>query len=308
MKQEEYETRFYENAIRQTGISNTLNSTTKAPTAYKPQKDNAQPKNPSGDGEKKESWIDKIASWWNKIFSPEEKQEPTKVVTINIVPPSPTPRITPSPSPKPTATPTPKPTANVDMISQLVEEERKRENPFFMKYSQNSGDRSDCSTQIYDFLEMKGNNNPLRGADKNTCEAYYKKFAKSSKSFIENGGVVLSSVPSDNKHGIPRIPDDWQAKTEFGDIVIWKDKAKIASNGYLVIKEGEDWHIGLCIGDQKMVDRGVWEENNPDGKEYGIFARGLETVKSSYTVVMIIKPSDAGRLSLDDIYYYLLDR
>ncbi|MEZ4627877.1 MAG: hypothetical protein R2912_07270 [Eubacteriales bacterium] len=56
-----------------------------------------------------------------------------------------------------------------------------------------------------------------------------------------------------------------------------------------------------------MVDRGIWEENNPNGKEYGIFARGLDTVKSSYDVIMIIKPGDEARLTLDDIYDYLLN-
>ena len=306
-KQKEYETRFYENAIRQTGISNTLNSTTKAPTAYKPQKDNAQPKNPSGDGEKKESWIDKIASWWNKIFSPEEKQEPTKVVTINIVPPSPTPRITPSPSPKPTATPTPKPTANVDMISQLVEDERKRENPFFMKYSQNSGDRSDCSTQIYDLYSMKGENNPLLGSQHETCQMYYELLHIPPKSFIESGGVIQSNVPRDVAKGAEPVPTDWQKKTEFGDMVIWKENPKYYSDKSLINKEGEHWHIGLCVGNGEMFDRGQWEENNPNGFEEGLFVRGLDTVKTSYVLMMIIKPGEEARLTINDLYSYLSD-
>jgi len=172
-------------------------------------------------------------------------------------------------------------------------------------YSQKGAVRSDCSTQVFDFYEIKGDKNPLRGAKNDSCKMYYLEFTNPPDSYTESGGKVLSSVPSDIKHGISPIPADWQAATEVGDLVIWKDKAEIASNGYLVMYEGDDWHVGLCTGDQQMVDRGIWEENNPNGKEYGIFARGLDTVKSSYDVIMIIKPGDEMRLTLDDIYKYL---
>ena len=191
------------------------------------------------------------------------------------------------------------------MISQYVADQRNRKNPFYMKYSQTAGDRSDCSTQIYDFYEIKGDKNILREAEHRTCESYYKEFTKPSDSFTERGGIVQSSVPSDIRHGIFPIPDNWQATTEAGDLVIWKDEAETESGGFLDMHEGDDWHVGLCTGDQQMVDRGIWEENNPNGKEYGVFVRGLDTVKSSYDIIMIIKPGEEDRLTLDDILNYL---
>ncbi|MEZ4627878.1 MAG: hypothetical protein R2912_07275 [Eubacteriales bacterium] len=56
---------------------------------------------------------------------------------------------------------------------------------------------------------------------------YYKEFTNPPDLFIEKEVIVQSSVPSDNRHEIPRIPDNWQETTEVGDIVIWKDKAEV---------------------------------------------------------------------------------
>ncbi|MDP3448078.1 MAG: hypothetical protein Q8S22_08495 [Eubacteriales bacterium] len=63
--------------------------------------------------------------------------------------------------------------------------------------------------------------------------------------------------------------------------------------------------VSIPTIDKQMIDRAQWEENNPNGKEYGVFARGLDTVKSSYDVIMIIKPGDEVILTRDDIFDYL---
>ena len=65
--------------------------------------------------------------------------------------------------------------------------------------------------------------------------------------------------------------------------------------------------VSIPTIDKQMIDRAQWEENNPNGKQRGLFARGLDTVKSSYDVIMIISPGDEARLTPDDVYNYLLD-
>ncbi|GEM_PF-6438199 len=328
--QEEYTPRYYGKAASGAGAAITPKNTLGAAVAIKPVNRDGQSGNSDGDQGKKDSrWKNLLSNWLTTQPFPMAAKNgaflntllqnigfnsgnggitPTSTplkVNIDLVTPTPSPKITPTPSPKQTPSPTPKPTANLDMISKFVTEQRNQKNPFFLLYSQKEKDRNDCSTQAYDFYEIKGDKNPLRGTEHKTCDSYYLKYTNPTDSFIESGGIVQSSVPSDNRHRIPPIPDNWQAETEVGDIVIWKDEAEYYPNGYLVRHDGDDWHVGICTGDQQMVDRGIWEENNPNGKQYGIFARGLDTVKSSYDVIMIIKPGDEVRLTLDDIYYYL---
>ena len=102
------------------------------------------------------------------------------------------------------------------------------------------------------------------------------------------------------------MPDNWQSTTQFGDMVIWMENPKYDSDKRLITKRDDAaWHIGLCSGNGQMIDRGQWEENNPNGYEEGLFVRGLDTIKSSYKLIMIIKPSDEARLTPDEIYEYL---
>jgi hypothetical protein len=225
---------------------------------------------------------------------------------IELVTPTPSPRITPTPSPKPTPTPTPKPTANLNMIKQFVADMRNQKNPFYLKYSQDSGDRSDCSTQVFDFYSMKGEKNPLLGVQHETCKSYYEKLHIPPESFIESGGTVWSTVPRDIAKGDTKVPDNWQSTTQFGDMVIWMKDPKYDSGKRLIIESYDDLHIGLCLGNEQMLDRAQWEENNPNGYEEGLFARGLDTINSSYELILIFKPGDEARLTPDDIYNYLL--
>lgn len=259
------------------------------------------------DGGEKSLW-EKFVSFFESIFSPEETPEPAsstpQVVTMVTVPPTASPKPTPTPSP----TSTPKPIANVDMIREVVNNSRDSENPFFLKYSQASNDRSDCSTQVFDFYALRGEKNPLQEADHKTCESYYKAFHNPENSIVKNGGSVLSTVKRDNVKGVPSVPENWQMTTQFGDMVIWLENPKYDNAGRLILNPSKDsWHIGLCIGSGQMIDRAQWEENNPNGKEKGLFVRGLDTMKSSYKLIMIIKPSEDSRLAPDEIYQYLLD-
>ncbi len=310
MKQEEYETRFYEKAAARTNNTSKPTNPIKTPTTYKPVESNTQPNDSDGDNGKKETWIDKLATLWDNVvdfFTP-EKSNP-EIVTIATVPPIKTPRITqpPSPTPKPTPTLMPKPTANVDMISQFVTEQRDQRNPYYLKYSQDSGDRSDCSTQVFDFYEMKGDKNPLLGAQHETCKSYYEKLHIPTESFIDSGGTVWSTVPRDIAKGDLKVPDNWQSTTQFGDMVIWMKDPEYDSGKRLVINSYDDLHIGLCLGNEQMLDRAQWKENNPNGYEEGLFVRGLDTIKSSYKLILIISPGDEARLTPDDIYNYLLE-
>lgn len=230
-------------------------------------------------------------------------------ITIGLVTPTPSPKITPTPSPKPTPTLTPRPTANLNMISQFVADKRNLKNPFYMKYSQLSGDRSDCSTQATDFYAIKGENSPFYGIAKDTCRSYYEVYRTLPSSFIESGGTVLSTVHRDNEKGVARVPANWQEKAEFGDIAIWMENPKYDKDGRLIVNRPDAaWHMAICTGDAEMIDRAQWKENNPNGFEEGLFVRGLDTLKSSYKLIMIISPSDEARLTPDDIYYYLLDQ
>jgi len=312
MRQEEYETRFYEKAAARTNNTSKPTNPIKTPTTYKPVESNTQPNDSDGDNGKKETWIDKLATLWDNVvdfFTP-EKSNP-EIVTIATVPPIKTPRITqpPSPTPKPTPTLMPKPTANVDMISQFVTEQRNQEDPFYLKYSQDSGDRSDCSTQATDFYATKGEKSPFYGIEQDTCLSYYDVFHKLPSSFIESGGTVWSSVPRDIKKGASRIQDNWQETAQFGDIAIWMEDPKYDKDGRLLKNSPEiPWHMAICTGNGEMIDRAQWEENNPNGFEQGLFYRGLDTIKDTYEVILIISPSDEARLTPDDIYYYLVDQ
>lgn len=305
--QEEYAPRYYGKATSGAGAAIAPKNTLGAAAAIKPVNRDGQSGNSNGDDGDKDTIWEKIAALWNKIFPRAEKQEPTHVETLTTVPPSITPRMTPTPSPKPTPTPTPKPTANLNMIKQFVADMRSQKNPFYLKYSQESGARSDCSTQVFDFYSLKGEKNPLLGAQHETCKSYYEKLHIPPETFIESGGTVWSTVPRDIAKGDTKVPDNWQSTTQFGDMVIWMKDPKYDSGKRLIIESYDDLHIGLCLGNEQMLDRAQWEENNPNGYEEGLFARGLDTINSSYEVILIIRPGDEARLTPDDIYNYLLE-
>ena len=304
--QEEYAPQSHAKAAAGAAAVIAPKNTLGAAAAIKPVNRDGQRDGSDGDGGDKDTIWEKLAKLWNKIFPGGEKQEPTQVETLTTVPPSITPRMTPTPSPKPTPTPTPKTTANLNMIKQFVADMRNQKNPFYLKYSQDSGDRSDCSTQVFDFYSMKGEKNPLLGAQHETCKSYYEKLHIPPESFIESGGTVWSTVPRDIAKGDTKVPDNWQSTTQFGDMVIWMKDPKYDSGKRLIIESYDDLHIALCLGNEQMLDRAQWEENNPNGYEEGLFARGLDTIKSSYELILIIKPGDEARLTPDDIYNYLL--
>ncbi len=93
MKQEEYETRFYEKAAARTNNTSKLTNPIKTPPIYKPVESNTQPNDSDGDNGRKETWIDKLATLWDNVvdfFTP-EKSTP-EIVTIATVPPKPTPK------------------------------------------------------------------------------------------------------------------------------------------------------------------------------------------------------------------------
>ena len=247
---------------------------------------------------------------------PEEPPEPAsstpQMFTMVTVPPTASPRPTPSPSHSPTPelarTPRPKPTANIDMIREVVDNGRHSDYSFFLEYSQAKNDRSDCSTQVFDFYTLKGESNPLREAEHKTCESYYLAFHEPENPIVKNGGSVFSNVKRDKAKGVPSVPEDWQSAVQFGDMVIWLENPKYDTAGRLILNSSKDnWHIALCAGSGQMIDRAQWEENNPNGREEGLFVRDLDTMKSSYKLIMIIKPSEGSRLTPDEIYYYLID-
>lgn len=90
-------------------------------------------------------------------------------------------------------------------------------------------------------------------------------------------------------------------------MVIWKESPEYDNAGRLLKYKDDKWHIGLCTGNGQMLDRGQWEENNPNGLEEGLFVRSLDTIKSTYKLIMIIRPGDEARLTPTDIYEYLLN-
>lgn len=283
------------------------------PAANKPVARGSQSsKSGEDDGEEKNFWekfksaLKNLANFLSPEKTPEPASSTPQVVTMVTVPPTASPKPTPTPTPSPT--PSPKPTVNVDMIREVVNNCRDSENSFFLKYSQTSNDRSDCSTQVFDFYSLKGEKNPLREAEHKTCESYYLTFRNPENTIVKNGGSVFSNVKRDNVKGVPSVPENWQSATQFGDMVIWLENPKYDSAGRLILNSSKDsWHIGLCIGSGQMIDRAQWEENNPNGKEEGLFVRRLDTMKSSYKLIMMIKPSEDSKLAPDEIYQYLLD-
>lgn len=338
--QEEYAPRYYGKAATGAGAAIAPKNTLGAAAAIKPVNRDGQSGDSEGDQGKKDSWWKNILSNWlttqpfpmaarigalaNTLLqnlisnvgngSATPTSTPSKY-NIDLVTPTPAPRMTPTPSPiptpspKPTPTPTPKPTANLDMIRQFVTEQRNQKNPFYLKYSQDSGVRSDCSTQATDFYAIKGEDSPFFGIAKDTCRSYYEVYRALPGSFIESGGTVQSTVHRDHEKGVARVPANWQETAEFGDIVIWMKDPKYDEDGRLILNRPDAaWHMAICTGDAEMIDRAQWEINNPNGFEEGLFVRGLDTLNSRYKLIMIISPNDEARLTPDDIYYYLVDQ
>lgn len=326
MQQEEYETRFYEKASARANSTSKPASPTKAPTAYKPL-ENTQPKDSGKGGGKIKEWVDNLVSLLSGgvvgraipekstpkpvASTPKPTVDAPDIVELATELPNwtPTPWLTPppTPTPKPTLGLTPEPSVDPEIIGKIVNEERTNNNPFFLKYSQTVGDRSDCSTQVFDFYSVKEEKNPLLGSEHETCQSYYEFLHIPPKSFTSNGGLVQSSVERDNAKGVPSIPENWQSTTQFGDMAIWVKNPKFDDAGRLIKNSSEDaWHIGLCIGNEQMIDRAQWKENNPNGYEEGLFVRELDTIYSNYKLVLIIKPGEEERLSYKDLYDYLL--
>jgi len=289
---------FDRNPVRRGGssIGNTPTPTPKPEATSKPEN-------------KSTGILGRLKTWFDKIFTSDNKtttSTPTvETMLLSTDKPTKMPRMTQPPTPTPTPMPTPKPTANVGMIGELVNNGRKNKDSYYLNYSQEKGNRDDCSTQVFEFYAIKGDKSPFLGIDKESCQKYYEVFHTPSNYFINSGGTIQTTVPRDIAKGVDPVPANWQETTQFGDMVIWKDKPTYDKDGRLIKHDGDAWHIGLCSGNGQMIDRGQWEEKNPNGYEEGLFVRGLDTIKSSYKLIMIIKPSDEARLTPDEIYEYL---
>lgn len=232
MKQEEYETRFYEKeAARVNNTSKPVNPT-KAPVAYKPLED-TQPKDTGKGGGTIKEWIDNLVSDIRGFFggsTPEKNtpkpvaSTPTPVAIVNI-PPTITPRMTPPP------TPTPKPTSGFTKRQILANEivanalEGAKEEVPYSSSGRYGAKGFDCSGFVIAMCEDIGSKLPFGEGIRKTC-----KYGM-SEDFRENlqYGREVYNYEKDNAI----------SELQAGDLVFYANPGNLKQDAHVAIATGE---------------------------------------------------------------------
>ena len=282
MKQEEYETRFYEKAAARVNSTSKPVNPTKTPTTYKPL-ENTQSKDSGKGGGTIKEWVDNLVSGIRGFFggsTPEKSipkpvaSTPTPFAIENNPSPKP-PKMTPPPTPTSKSIPTPKPTpSGRDRRAQDAVDNAMRYADANVKYTKKGTSKE-------------------KGFD---CSGLIKDVCAGSKLVFEQGyigknaqGMVTSFSKSNGKFGdeLYNYKDYKVFPTLMpGDLVFSANPGNLEKVKHVTMATGNGLQV-VEASDRRGIEKVTYQFNAYDKKSKdGLFVRDTDQV-----VVYVFRPN-----------------